>query len=100
MPASAIDFFEVGAESIQLPLGGLLLQHLGVAHDGVERRAKLVAHVGQENALGSVGLLQRLLVTFAFGGIAGSGESSLPLQVAVWEGRCAVGVHGLLAVRG
>ena len=32
-------------------------QHVGEAEDGVHRRADLVAHVGQEVALGAVGLL-------------------------------------------
>ena len=35
----------------------LLLQHLAVADDGVQRRAQLVAHVGQEGALGFVRFL-------------------------------------------
>ena len=34
---------------------GFLLQHFAVADDGVERGAQLVAHVGQEGALGPVG---------------------------------------------
>ena len=36
-------------------------EHLAVADDRVERRAQLVAHVGEEGALGAVGLLRRLL---------------------------------------
>ena len=100
MLAGAVDFFEVGAEFIQFSLDGFLLQHLGVAHDGVERRAQLVAHVGQEDALGPVGLLQRLLVAFAFGDIAGRGEHSLQLPVAIVEGGRVVGDHGFLAVPG
>ena len=38
-----------------------LLQHLAVADDGVERGAQLVAHVGQELALGAAGGLGRVL---------------------------------------
>ena len=40
---------------------GLFLEHLAVADDGVERRAQLVAHVGQECALGLIGLVGLLL---------------------------------------
>ena len=38
----------------------VLLQHLAVADDGVERRAQLVAHVGEEGALGAAGGLGRV----------------------------------------
>jgi hypothetical protein len=38
-----------------------------------------VRHVGEEHALGAVGLLQRSLVAFAFGDIAGGGKHSLEL---------------------
>src|SRR5207249_5118641 len=37
----------------------LVGEHLGEADDGVERRAKLVAHRGEELALGPAGLLGR-----------------------------------------
>ena len=44
------------------------LHHLGEADDGVERRAQLVAHVGEELGLGAVGALGlRLLVEVALG---------------------------------
>ena len=39
----------------------LLLEHLAVADDRVERRAQLVAHVGEELALGAVGDLGGVL---------------------------------------
>ena len=39
----------------------LLLQHLAVADDGVQRRSQLVAHVGEELALGTVRRLGRIL---------------------------------------
>ena len=46
------------------------LHHLGEADDGVERRAQLVAHVGEEFGLGAVGALGlRLLVEIALGEI-------------------------------
>ena len=59
-----------------------------------------MAHVGQEQALGPVGLLQRFLVALAFGDVAGRGEHSLQLPVAVVEGGRIVGDHGFLAVPG
>ena len=50
----------------------LVDQHLGEADDGVERRAQLVAHGGEEPALGGVGalgfgarILERLLLGLA-----------------------------------
>ena len=39
----------------------LLLQHLAVADDRVQRRAQLMAHVGEELALGTIGRLGRIL---------------------------------------
>ena len=48
------DLLEVGDEALLAQVVGLLLEHLAVADDGVERRAQLVAHVGQEGALGAV----------------------------------------------
>ena len=38
---------------IALVFGGFLLQQLAVENDGVQRRAQLVAHAGQELALGT-----------------------------------------------
>ena len=44
------------------------LHDLGEADDGVERRAQLVAHVGEELGLGAVGALGlRLLLEVALG---------------------------------
>ena len=52
-------------------------QHFGEADDGIERRAQLVAHGGEEAALGGVGalglgarLLERLLLRLALGDVA------------------------------
>ena len=56
MLAGAVDLLEVGHELGLAELLGLLLQHLAVADDRVERRAQLVAHVGEEGALRLVGL--------------------------------------------
>ncbi len=51
LPAALI-LLEVGDELLLAPRSGrLLLEHLAVADDGVERRAQLVAHVGQELGL-------------------------------------------------
>ena len=35
----------------------LVLHHFGKAHDGVQRRAQLMAHIGEEGGLGAVGVL-------------------------------------------
>ncbi len=54
-----------------------LRQHFREADDGIERRAQLVAHGGEEVALGGVralglgaGVLDRLLLRLALGGVA------------------------------
>ena len=57
LPAAWI-FLRSGMNSLGAEVLGLLLQHLAVADDGVERRAQLVAHVGQELGLVAVGLLE------------------------------------------
>ena len=54
LPAPWI-FLQVGDERPRGRVLGLLLEHLAVADDGVQRRAQLVAHVGQELALGPAG---------------------------------------------
>jgi hypothetical protein len=64
------DLGEIGAELRLLPLGGILLEHLTVSDDGVERGSELVAHVGEERALGVVGHL---------GGLPGSLQLSVGL---------------------
>ncbi len=64
-----------GRARVHLAHGGgrVFQQQLQHAHDAVERRAYLVAHVGQEFAFGAVGGLCRLLgaAQFAFGLLAG-----------------------------
>jgi hypothetical protein len=57
MPAGRVDFLEVGSEVLITQVFGLLLQHLAVADDGVQRCAQLMAHVGEKLALGVVGPL-------------------------------------------
>ena len=48
-------------ESCLAQIVGLLLQHLAVADDGVQRGPQLVAHVREELALGAVGRFRRVL---------------------------------------
>ena len=48
VPPGRVDLLEVGHEAGLAQVFQLLLEHLGVADDGVERRAQLVGHVGQE----------------------------------------------------
>ena len=51
MPAGALDLLEVGQERVLAEILGLLVQHLAVADDRVERRPQLVAHARQKVAL-------------------------------------------------
>jgi hypothetical protein len=55
--ARAHDLAQVGSVGLVAIFPDLLLEHLAVADDGVQGRAQLVAHVGQELALGLVGRL-------------------------------------------
>ena len=45
---AAIDPLQVGQEGVGVQVLGLLLEHLGVADDRVERRPQFVGHVRQE----------------------------------------------------
>jgi hypothetical protein len=56
-----VDLFQVGHQLADAQVLTLLLEHLAVSDDRVEGGAQLVAHVGQELALGLVGDLRRLL---------------------------------------
>src|SRR5437899_4238334 len=58
MLASRVDLLEVVRELLGAEVGGVLLEHLAVADDGVERRAQLVGHVRQELRLVAVGGLE------------------------------------------
>ena len=61
MLAGGADLLQVGdllAAALEL---GVLEQDLAVADHGVERRAQLVAHLGQEVGLGAVGALGLVL---------------------------------------
>src|SRR3954447_4114525 len=59
--AGGVDFCEVGEVEVVAFFLGDFLEHLAVADDGVERGAKLVAHVGEEGALGLIGVVGHLL---------------------------------------
>ncbi len=52
-----VDLLQVGDGVLVALVLRVLHQHLAVADDRVHRRAELVAHVGEEGALGPVGLL-------------------------------------------
>ena len=54
--AGRVDPLEVREERLLVEVLGLLLEHLGVADDGVQRRPQLVAHVRQELRLVLAGL--------------------------------------------
>ncbi len=56
-----LDLAEIAQQARFAKILDLLLHHLAVSDDGGERGAELVAHIGQEGALGAVGRLGRLL---------------------------------------
>ncbi len=58
MLAGAVDLLEVPDGVLEAAFLHLLLQQLAVEQDGVHGGAQLVAHVGQEDALGAAGLLR------------------------------------------
>ncbi len=64
MLPSAANFIQIGQIVLVAILSGYLMQHLTVADDGVERGAQLMAHVGDESALGVVRLLGQQLGAF------------------------------------
>ncbi len=70
MLAGALDLLQVRDHGVLAFVGGVFLQDLRIADDGVQRRAQLVAHIGQELGLGLVGL---------FGGVARLLDRSLGL---------------------
>ena len=55
MAAGVLDLVEVAGEVREPVFLGLFVQHFAVADNGIERRAQLVAHVGEEDRLGAVG---------------------------------------------
>ena len=64
MLAGRVDLLEIVRELLGAEVGRILLEHLAVADDGVERRAQLVGHVGQELGLVAVGLLELAALVF------------------------------------
>ncbi len=54
MLSRAADFVQVGDKLVHAFVGEFFLKQLAIHDDGVEGRAKLVAHVGQEFALGDI----------------------------------------------
>ena len=74
--AGRVDLPEVGNEGLWPEVLGFFLQHLAVADDGVERRAQLVGHAGQERglvAIGDLDLLKEARVLDGQGGLGGEG---------------------------
>src|SRR4029453_5962982 len=64
MTAGAVNLVEVFGQIRDPLLLSLLAQHFAVTDDGIERRAQLVTHIGEEYRLGAIrriGLLHRLL---------------------------------------
>ena len=57
MPAGVVDGFQIGlVRGICVRLD-VLQQNLAVADDGIERRAKLVVHLGKKDRLGLIGAI-------------------------------------------
>ena len=84
MLASRVDLLEVVGELLGAEVGGVLLEHLAVADDRVERRAQLVGHVGQELGLVAVGRLELAALV-----------PDLPEQPRVLDGQGRLGCEGL-----
>ena len=59
VPAAHVDLLEILGEGRLAQLRGFLLEHLAVADDGIERRAQLVRHAGEEAGLLPSGLGER-----------------------------------------
>ena len=82
----------------------LRLDHLAEADDGIERRAQLMAHVGEEFRLRAVGRFGPGLFAGIFVGKIGQplrlllGEDALLLQVAHRHHQFALGKHEALLV--
>jgi len=78
--AGAMDAFDVFFEGGVDAGVDLFEEDFAVADDGVQGRAEFVAHIGQELALGLVGLFrQDLFFEGLFGGAVFGDELGLPL---------------------
>ena len=60
VPAGTLDPLQVFDRLLVVLVGGILLEDLAVADDRIERRAQLVAHVGEEARFGPVGFVGRI----------------------------------------
>jgi hypothetical protein len=82
--AGRVDLSEIVGELLGSEIGGVLLEHLAVADDRVERRAQLVRHVGQELRLVAVGGLELAALVL-----------DLPEQPRVLDGQRRLAGEGL-----
>ena len=103
MLCRGVDFLEIGHVLVMAVVLGLLRHHLGVADDGVERRPELVAHGGEELALGRVRglgrdlrLLELLFLALAGRDVLGHRDHARGLAFRVLEHAGGEG-HGNLA---
>ena len=95
--AGSLDLLQIADGHIVAAIGGVLDQDLAVADDGVERRAQLVAHIGEESRLRArgglgfgAGLLRLVLGGADVAGIVaeyGERPAHVPELVAVGRGK-------------
>src|SRR5258708_1896522 len=76
MPTGTVDLAQIIGNLLLIRVTSVLLEHLAIADDGVERGTQLMAHVGQEGALGLIGGL---------GGVLGGSRLRGPLGDALLE---------------
>ena len=81
VPAGGVDLLQVPAELGVPQVLRLLLQHLAVADDRVERGPELVTHAGQKLALGAVGGLRLLARPEQLGDVVVQAHESHALAV-------------------
>ena len=74
MLARRLDLLEIAHAGLVGAIGRVLEQNFAVADDGVERRAQLVAHIGEERRLDPAG---------RFGGLLGLSQLDLRLHPIV-----------------
>ena len=105
MAGVGLDLFQVGQHAVDAEVGEFLLQHLGVADDGAQGRAQFMAHVGDEQALGPVGLLrgeagglQLLLRPLARADVLHGADHAHRLSDGVAQDEAAVEDAGIAAV--
>ena len=92
--ARRVDLGQVGDEGFLAEVLGFLLEHLAVADDGVERRAQLVGHVGQELRLVAAHRLQLAEEARVLDSQGRLGREGLQQVDDVWaEGPCGLPVY-------